>query len=218
MLAYNGSNFTPPPGATGNSVTLGNADGFQREGSQVLQVPIGGAANVAKFSLILDIGYGMNSYINQQAKYNSTVQPGADGIVSTAICYGTYPGGYPMPPVKKITQFKHSSQAVFIYDGYAENQWWQAYRISGMRHGKPNPAHPQGTVAGTAVINTGLCNVLFLDGHVDAVPRGDLPTDGTGAAGPGWANKSVTYTEQQFDCGRNYMCNANYIWSLSQEY
>jgi prepilin-type processing-associated H-X9-DG protein len=95
---------------------------------------------------------------------------------------------------------------VILFDGFGWNETWQAYRITGQRHGRPDRSRPY---------DTGTTNLLFLDWHAEAAARSDLPTDGL--QGSHFTN-GATFTEMQFDAGRQYMRSPKYIWSLSQDY
>jgi prepilin-type N-terminal cleavage/methylation domain-containing protein len=198
------------PAVRDNQATGYDADGFYRVQSVCVQ-----PATSTTAALIVDIGYSINC--DQSPSYASGVQsnniPSREGIVCTCISYdGSYQNGTQLPANKKVNAFRHPSDAVVIYDGYGMNQWWQAYRITGQRHGNPKTGNPY---------DFGVTNVLFLDSHAESVNRKDLPTDGPNGpvikcnsqfpSGVGW-------TEQQFDYGRQYMRSPRYIWSLSQDY
>lgn len=76
-------------------------------------------------------------------------------------------GGAAVPNLKK-SAIRNSQSVAFMFDGVGAN-WFNngnTARISGFRHGKP-----QTNKVGTS----GTTNVLFMDGHVESVPRQDLP-------------------------------------------
>jgi prepilin-type processing-associated H-X9-DG protein len=198
------------PAVRDTQATSAMSDGFNRCPSVCVQ-----PQTATQAALTVDIGYSINCDLSPS--YASGVQsnniPAREGIVSTTISYdSSYANGTQLPANKKVTDFHHTSDAVLIYDGYGYNQWWQAYRITGQRHGNPKSSNPY---------DFGVTNILFLDGHAESANRRDLPTDGP--SGPlihcnSQFPPGVGWTEQQFDYGRQYMRSPRYIWSLSQDY
>ena len=65
-------------------------------------------------------------------------------------------------------------------------------RVSGGRHGQYNPQRQD---------STGITNCLFIDGHVESVPRADLPS-----------------TSAQYTGNRSQMRNPKYIFNINQQY
>ncbi len=105
--------------------------------------------------------------------YSSTEGVGQEGTYAGS-SYGTNcsgygpcgnwptPGGYNSCRMSKV---RSPSMMAMIYDG----QWYNPqtnpwYRIAG-RHGNRDPRRPW---------DTGVVNILFVDGHVAAVPRSDV--------------------------------------------
>jgi prepilin-type N-terminal cleavage/methylation domain-containing protein len=186
------------------------SDGFNRVLSGCVQPALG-----SKPGLIVDIGYSINCDLSPS--YASGAQtnniPSREGIVSTTISYdSSFVNGSQLPANKKITAFHHTADAVLLFDGYGSNEWWQAFRITGQRHGIAKTGNPY---------DFGMTNILFLDFHAESVNRRDLPTDGPN--GPIIKCNSqfppgVGWTEEEFDYGRQYMRSPRYIWSLSQDY
>jgi prepilin-type N-terminal cleavage/methylation domain-containing protein/prepilin-type processing-associated H-X9-DG protein len=135
--------------------TVGFGDGFERRQSYHLMP-----------GLILDYSYGINgvSFASSSTSINFPAWP------STAIAVGSNsPPAF--PPLKKMTQVRRASDLAYIFDGIAWNPENVAMtslsaRISGARHGEWNVKQPT---------TTGMTNVLFFDGHVEAVPRKSCP-------------------------------------------
>jgi prepilin-type processing-associated H-X9-DG protein/prepilin-type N-terminal cleavage/methylation domain-containing protein len=91
---------------------------------------------------------------------------------STAISVGTMKA----TPLKKRNNAKKSSETVFMFDGKEWNVWNGGAdgpkiirtRIAGWRHGQWRSSKPD---------TSGRVNVSFLDGHVETVPRAELPDE-----------------------------------------
>ena len=160
---------------------------------------------------ILDIGYG----INGATSGIPGGQPDSDNLPMQAVIYspamapltGQSKNGA-MNPYTRLAGFKKSSEIVMIFDGTEWNVWngtetgtnnktnggWY-WRISG-RHG---------TRKATAVNDdrsyaSGVCNVLFLDGHAEGVQRSDLPIKGDDYQQIKW---SSTYNKSKFKWNRS---------------
>ena len=134
-------------------------DGVRRAQSKVIQ-PVTLASPIP---FIVDFSYGINgtSYANN----------GANGrYPCTSISYGTLA----CSPLKKQTKAKKAAEVVFMFDGKEWNVWNESAngpniistRIAGWRHGqwRADKADSSGRV-----------NVSFMDGHVETVPRAELP-------------------------------------------
>jgi len=107
-------------------------------------------------------------------------------------------------PVHKTTDFRKPSQTVILMDGTEWNLFVTPqggisylWRVTGARHGN--------WVGGSSAkaYTTGICNVLFLDGHASPANRGDLPSDPT--LGP----------NQMLGTGSQVL-NNTYIWNSQQ--
>ena len=158
------------------------ADGFDRRYSTVL-LPAAGANspddlnNGASGACILDVGYAINGSTGSAFPGN---QYHYGALPSQSV--STQPGltQYPMYPaggtVNRFTQFSKSAQTVLILDGQDWNLWTTDQsglyfkHFTGARHGNWIGGGPAGQ------FTTGTCNVLFLDGHAEGIPRADLPT------------------------------------------
>jgi prepilin-type processing-associated H-X9-DG protein len=134
-------------------------DGVRRAQSKVVQ-PVN-LANPVPF--IVDFSYGINgtSYANS----------GANALYPcTSISYGTLA----CPQLKKQTKAKKAAEVVFMFDGKEWNVWNESTnganiistRIAGWRHGQWRADKPD---------SSGRVNVSFMDGHVETVPRAELP-------------------------------------------
>jgi prepilin-type N-terminal cleavage/methylation domain-containing protein/prepilin-type processing-associated H-X9-DG protein len=186
--------------ATDSTAGIGTTqliDGYERRYSKWM-LPSGAGApddvtNGASGACILDISYGINGA--------STGIPGGqadtNNLPSQAVWVTGGSGGSGkagMNPYMHIWQFKKSSQVALLFDGSAWNAWQGTsagpnylYRIAG-RHG---------IVKGSDLndpkwYRTGLTNVLFLDGHAQSVPRGELPQSQADAPAIKW---SATYNK-----------------------
>jgi prepilin-type processing-associated H-X9-DG protein len=156
-------------------------DGFERRLSYHLQP-----------GLIVDYSYGINgpTYFPPP----STTNANSDLRVFNLPCNSIYFGkntGIISGPLRKMSAFKRAAETAYFYDGFA----WNAFndptaRLSGGRHGKYDPRN-----AG----NTGITNILFLDGHVEPVERRELPT-----------------TLDQFVGTRVQMRSPKYVFNLGQ--
>ena len=112
-----------------------------------------------------------------------------------------------VPPLKKRTATKDSSDLVFMFDGKEWNMWNSpsvpagdviVARLSGWRHGGWVPGKPD---------SSGRVNVSFMDGHVATFPRNQLP-DVTSETDGSWTNTTPDQMSHRF----NYP-----HWRLDQE-
>ena len=118
-----------------------------------------------------------------------------NGTAQNTVANGIYPSGYAtfvpgatsVVPGKKLNQFKSAETVIFL-DGFQFDL--APSRITGARHGRWDPARP---------LTTGLTNVCFLDGHVESVPRQELPQ-----------------TQVQIDGNRSQMLNSRYVFNINQ--
>lgn len=165
---------------TGLGTTPGS-DGFERRISRVLMTSADApepTTNGASGACILDIGYGINGASQADNQPNSGTTS-AKYLPMQAITHT--PGNqatHTYWPLHKMTDFRRSAQTVLLYDGaqvnpYNANNTAHLWRISGARHGKWKSQMVGGI--DIAAFASGVCNCLFLDGHVEAVPRKDLP-------------------------------------------
>ena len=164
-----------------NNLGLGAAisgqDGFERRLSYFLQP-----------GLILDYGYGING-----STFLMDDNPSAASlnVPSTSISFNGATGT--STRLRKVTACKRSGETAILFDGFAWNPFNDAkVRVSGGRHGRYDNTKPD---------STGTTNVLFLDGHVESVPRVDLPA-----------------TTAQYTGDRSQMRNPKYIFSMTQQY
>jgi len=136
-------------------------DGVRRAQSVVIQPQ--NLANPVPF--IVDFSYGINGttfFANQVA---TAYYP------ATSISYGAPPPPNGPPVLKKRNNAKKSSEIVFMFDGKEWNVWNGGLiktRIAGWRHGQWRA--DKGDTSGRV-------NVSFLDGHVETVPRAELPDE-----------------------------------------
>ena len=142
----------------GLTKVAGATDGFERRQSNHIQP-----------GLIVDYGYGINGSVHTISgpsavgRTNTAVtRPIALSITTNRSAIGDYPGPRMMSSVKQ------NSQVALIFDGVAWNPWNNpAARVTGARHGNFDPKRP---------LDTGITNVLFLDGHAESVQRKQLPS------------------------------------------
>jgi prepilin-type processing-associated H-X9-DG protein len=196
-----------------STTTTAASDGYDRRYSQVI-IPTGDApGNGANGACIVDIGYAINGVTNA----NSAAGP----LGTTAAQLATLPSqgvsfsvssGQTCPPGHKMTDFKLAPQTVLLMDGTEWNLFNSStahiWRISGSRHG--NWMGPNGAQA----YSTGICNVLFLDGHCQSVNRADLPfvnsATPTGGSLPGQDASALFSTFEQG-------ASNQYIWNTQQQ-
>ncbi|HSI34366.1 MAG: type II secretion system protein [Phycisphaerae bacterium] len=148
-------------------------DGFERRQSYHL-----------KPGLCVDYGYGING---------STFLPSNGGSAAAyTLASGSisFDAGVASAPLKKLAVIRRPAEFVFMFDGVAWNPQNNPKRISGGRHGSFRPDRP---------FDTGITNVLFLDGHVAPADRNGLPLDAA----------QITGTSAQ-------MRNPNYLFSTNQ--
>lgn len=200
---------------TGLSIpAIGTAnDGFNRRESDWLSP-----------GLIADEGYGINgsnytgtrgnpiggsSPVSNTAANDTTVNNGPGGPYSG----GAYVFDLPMSsisadginepctPLPKMSSFGHSSSVVTFYDGTGLNGMIsKEYRISGARHGSFLSAPPANLVRNGFNVS-GTTNVLFMDGHVEAVPRSLLPA----------------YDYEWIGYRAEMVPGSSFIWNIKQE-
>lgn len=200
MVAYTGSPTTTP-----------GADGFDQRYSTVLMIPSTGFpptapdsfSNGAKGACVLDFGYGINCNVSiySGTLTGTNADPTCIYTPLTSVIWDGLPGSAAavMPPDKKVTQFRRSSDTVVLFDGTewnAENPGGTPsgiWRISGARHGKWSPDNPYAT---------GITNLLFMDWHVEPANRADLPQN----------------TTQYMGTRSQMVPNTRYIWNTQQQY
>lgn len=182
--------------ATDSTAGIGTTqliDGFERRYSKWM-LPSGASApddinNGASGACILDISYG----INGASTGINGGQVDTNNLPSQAVWVTGGSGGSGkagMNPYLRLPQFKRSSQVVLLFDGSAWNAWQGTsaspnylYRIAG-RHGIVKG----GNLNDPKWYNTGLTNILFLDGHAQTVARGDLPQTQADAPAIKWSS------------------------------
>jgi prepilin-type processing-associated H-X9-DG protein len=189
--------------ANGTGATTAGSDGFERRYSKLFLPntmsptpdPVTNGTN-SKGACVLDIGYGINGC-------TAANQPNANYVPMQGVSFGSTTACYPLP---KVSQFKKASQTVLLFDGSAWNPFNTStshlWRIVGSRHGQWRT-----TMVGNNDVTgyvTGICNVLFMDGHVEGVNRADLPSDSTN--GP----SQITGTAAQ-------MLNNRFYWNSRQQ-
>jgi prepilin-type N-terminal cleavage/methylation domain-containing protein len=131
-----------------------NVDGFDRRQS-----------NWMRPGLIVDSAYCINGSVDAPAPAPIEIYMPTSGILTG-------------PPVKsnlrRLSAIPHPADMIILLDGQEWNpqnpsklsSLTGAFRISGARHGVFDPNNP---------FNTGMTNVLCLDGHAESVNRADLP-------------------------------------------
>jgi prepilin-type N-terminal cleavage/methylation domain-containing protein/prepilin-type processing-associated H-X9-DG protein len=124
-------------------------DGFERRRSYFLQP-----------GLVVDYAYGING-----ATYKVSEKPPANQLTVPSTSLSLDPAN-PCPPMKKMSSIPRSAEMVLMYDGIAWNPFNDPRRLSGGRHGKFDSSKPY---------DTGVANLLFLDGHVVSMDRAALP-------------------------------------------
>ena len=203
--AFTGTPSAPAVGPTGG--TLNMVEGFDRYFSVVLLTkdttpPSGKFNNGADGALVYDCGYGINGSSETQGvgAYSSRVLP------SQAFASPDAGGAKKaVNPVHKLGSIKGTSQMVFMFDGrnvnpYNAESTAGLWRISGLRHGK---AFKQTGTMNPELVKSGTTNVLFLDGHVEPVPRDRLPYNaGTGP--------------DEMAGGRDKILDNRYHWNVTQ--
>lgn len=148
-------------GAGYSGTATNSEDGFERDQSLIL-MPASSYEPARAYGLIAETGYGINGLKDVSTGSGNNANYG-DVVSNTAVLDKAV---IPAWPVKKMGQSKQASEAVMIFDGTYFNAMNTAgtnsiTRISGARHGKYDPNRP---------CDTGITNVLFLDGHAGSVP------------------------------------------------
>ena len=208
--------------------SVGVKDGYRRRVPKVLlneaSTPTPElATNGANGACIPDVGYG--------GTYTETVN-GA----TTSLCRHVPMQGVPVNaagaaqtlhcPATKLSQFRRSEQAVLLFDGSGWDpfctQTPHPWRIVGARHGRwlrggNNPS------TGTGYYNdfsTGICNVLFVDGHATAVSRGDLPCEPNGTSSTASVSTQILgdLTTLMDPVHSPRMTGNGIVWSLAQQH
>jgi prepilin-type N-terminal cleavage/methylation domain-containing protein/prepilin-type processing-associated H-X9-DG protein len=204
----------------------GQTDGFDRRMSWFMD-----ELN-SNSGIIVDFSYGINGNVytgsrgNTGAGSNSVSKgEGSDAAVNSG-AGGPYSGsGYvldcpagvitvnstlnPFTSPHRVTDFRRSSDTVILFDGVEWNGMVNGeWRISGARHGQFSSNPPgslmttTGGAGGLALNLSGTTNLLFLDGHVEGVPRVQCPA-----------------TDVQWEGYRAEMVpNTTYIWNIKQQY
>jgi prepilin-type N-terminal cleavage/methylation domain-containing protein/prepilin-type processing-associated H-X9-DG protein len=118
---------------------------------------------------VIDIGYGINGASQGDGQPAVAASLPSQGISEI----NPSPANHTFFPVHRFSDFRKSSQVVLLFDGTEWNVYntttAHLWRISGARHG--NWVNGPGDIAYT----TGVCNILFMDGHAEGVNRRDLP-------------------------------------------
>jgi prepilin-type N-terminal cleavage/methylation domain-containing protein/prepilin-type processing-associated H-X9-DG protein len=74
--------------------------------------------------------------------------------------------------LNKLTQVKKSSNMVMIFDGFGDNPWTERQLPNDPGYGTYRIQARHGTIINGIPTMT---NILFVDGHVESVPRTDIP-------------------------------------------
>jgi prepilin-type N-terminal cleavage/methylation domain-containing protein/prepilin-type processing-associated H-X9-DG protein len=167
-----------------NNGTSVATDGYDRRYSTFL-IPTGDGNNGApNGACIVDVGYGINGASSSNANANGSTPQTLATLPSQGADFGSAAGqNQKCNPGHKVTDFKLSSQTVILFDGTEWNPYNgysnYLFRISGSRHGNwlsSTAAQLAATPPPIATAySTGICNVLFLDGHSESVLRSALP-------------------------------------------
>ncbi len=194
--------------------TVPGVDGFDRRMSYYLMDYNGWNGQV------VDSGYGINGFVYTGTVFNQAggshpLNGSGEPNGNEAYCpCGVLSANETTNPttMHKTTEFHQSSLTVILYDGTEWNGMIASeWRISGARHGQfmSNPPGKLMTTTGggdygtgTLTLNlSGTTNLLFLDGHVEGVPRVQCPA-----------------TDAQWTGNRSQMVpNTTYIWNLQQQ-
>jgi prepilin-type N-terminal cleavage/methylation domain-containing protein/prepilin-type processing-associated H-X9-DG protein len=169
------------PDEAGNSSTV---DGYLEQSGGGFAVP----------NAVVFCGYGINGQSQNTIALGTFKSPYAGGFPS--LLYSTYRptvGTYGYQAPTKITDVRHSSDVVMLFDGYGLNfPNSPDYRIMA-RHGRIDPNLP--------VYMTGSTNCSFVDGHAENIPRSSMPnstcatlgSDSTNNDPTNWINDCKTY-------------------------
>lgn len=174
--------------------TLEN-NGFVRLFSKHLVPAVGGIPQ-----LYVDVGYGI---CGETADVGTKAATSADQqVVSTSIsCNPLNITKY--PPLKKITMFK-ASETVLFWDGIGyvpQNSFaFGSIRMTGARHGRFDPKR---------ILETGITNLAFLDGHAESAQRADLPRV------PNSGTAAINATD--YLGTRAQMRDARYVFNIRQK-
>ena len=155
------------PNIAGATNVPGAVDGFERRKSYFIQP-----------GLVVDYAYGINgsTFLPSNGSNANT-----DSMPSTAI---SFDANVASTPLKKVSTIKRSSEVVYMYDGVAWNPFNDPKRISGGRHGKFDSTKP---------LDSGVTNILFLDGHVAPADRKQLPSTAAQVYGTAAQMRSAEY-------------------------
>jgi prepilin-type N-terminal cleavage/methylation domain-containing protein/prepilin-type processing-associated H-X9-DG protein len=200
-------------------------DGFDRRVSNWIQpgliVDIGYGINAGVYTgTRSNLSSGSDPYGTNAAGVDTDVNAGGYtgsgyGFDTPANPTSTSQAGQPCVGAYQISSFKDTSDTVFLFDGTEWNGFIVTangvvviqYRISGARHGgtytSTISATSPPTIASANGVNiSGQTNVLFLDGHVETVPRNELPYKDTQ-----WVGFR----------GTQMIPNTHYIWNIKQQ-
>lgn len=160
--------FICPAAAMPNTQML---DGYKRIVSKILMPNSQPIDNGANGAAIVYMGYSANGPQGLTAA-NTLASPQRflpmQGQPLTAADDAHASGGRGTFPIQKVTNFSLPTKTVVLLDARDTNFWSFNDRIIGTRHGR--------NLGGSQVLTTGTTNILFLDGHVESVPRRDLPS------------------------------------------
>jgi prepilin-type N-terminal cleavage/methylation domain-containing protein/prepilin-type processing-associated H-X9-DG protein len=216
MVGGTAWNFTGSAGDNGV-----NADGYLRWASTVL-LPSNYPAttgnpdpvnNGVYGACIADMGYGVNSCYFANGRPSS-----CSNLPMQGVNFGGSP--FSFNPVPSITSFPRSSQVVMLFDGTQWEPWsigsvrdsdgnYPVWKVSGARHGNWDRTKPY---------TTGICNVLFLDGHAQGIPRASLPCFGEqGGSSNANSYQMIGDKTQIIDTVLNPGVSNAYIWNAAQQ-
>jgi prepilin-type N-terminal cleavage/methylation domain-containing protein/prepilin-type processing-associated H-X9-DG protein len=231
-------------GVAGFNLTGSTSDGYDRRASSVLMpsaaqavtngytgyTPPEPLTNGAGGACILDIGYGVNGLTGTDAlggnNYPGAIQLPMQPIAITPSGHVNTSSTF-VPQYKgcrTLSQFSKASQStVLLFDGSEWNAWVTSgtltgsyvWRVTGSRHGNWQNGGPNSA----KTYQTGICNVLFLDGHAAAVQRSALPGKSLGLGG-GYNYQMIgTNRGQLIDTtGANPGVTNAIIWNATQQY
>ncbi|HUB25603.1 MAG TPA: prepilin-type N-terminal cleavage/methylation domain-containing protein [Tepidisphaeraceae bacterium] len=218
MTESNISNLAPP-------ATQQFQDGFTRRESLWIQpgliVDMGYGINGTVYTgTRSNLGGGSDPYTNIPA-VDSDVNTGPTGYTGSGYGFdvpstpiSTNNAAQPCVGTHRMSDFKDPSETVLLFDGTEWNGFIVTnnsgvvviqYRISGARHGGTYSSTTAGLPAyltPNSINASGRTNVMFLDGHVETIPRYELPARDTN-----W----VGYR------GPEMVANTKYIWNKKQQ-
>jgi prepilin-type N-terminal cleavage/methylation domain-containing protein/prepilin-type processing-associated H-X9-DG protein len=203
------------------SINAPQSDGYDKRYSAVLMPTSEPIANpIAGNACILDIGYAINGVANADGLSTGTTGQDFLSIPMQGTWFDSTTPNHTFFPGQNLSHFPRSSQTAILLDGVDWNIYSTTtahlWRISGSRHGawRSGGVNPNDGTANYLDYSTGICNVLFMDGHAAGINRSQLPCE---PAAGGFSRQMIGTLSELVNTTLTPGMGNDIIWNAQQQ-